>query len=444
MAHTIAAIATPFGSGAIGVVRISGDKALEIANQVFRTKKLDSFCAAEPNHMYFGVVDCGSFSDQCLAVYFKAPHSFTGEDVVEFQCHGGVRLIQELLQTIIDKGAAPADKGEFTKRAFLNSKYSLSEAEGIVDMINSENLAALNAGYRQLCGALSEKVGAVEQLILDATASLEASLDYPEELEEEVRDNLPDTLAAIKQALEQLQQLARRGKIVKSGINVAIIGEPNVGKSSLLNAILGRERAIVTDIAGTTRDTLQERVERNGIFINFIDTAGIRNTDDKVEQIGVDMALSAAQNADVIVFMQVASEKATQSSQNLIDKFNEKPIIKVYNKADLGVLAENDDGILIEAKTGVNVERVLDDICKIFSVGKLDSSGDVITNIRHIEAINTAYNYILNTCKGVDYTPTECVLVDLRAAYMEIGKISGSAASEDIIDKIFSKFCLGK
>jgi len=194
MSNTIAAIATPFGTGAIGVIRLSGDDSLNIANQVFSTKKLDSFCNATPNHMYFGKLDCETFCDNCLAVYFKKPHSFTGEDVVEFQCHGGIRLLEEVLKTLILKGATLASKGEFTKRAFLNGKYSLSEAEGIIDMISSENTAALNAGYRQMSGHLTKKVDNISKQILDITASLEASLDYPEELEEEVRENLPEQL----------------------------------------------------------------------------------------------------------------------------------------------------------------------------------------------------------------------------------------------------------
>ena len=219
MSKTIAAIATPFGTGAIGVIRLSGDNSLNIANQVFKCKKLDSFCNAVPNVMYFGKVCCGEFFDECLAVYFKAPHSFTGEDVVEFQCHGGIRLLEELLKNLLNKGATIADKGEFTKRAFLNGKYSLSEAEGIIDMINSENIASLNAGYRQLSGNLNKKVLKLEEQILDITASLEASLDYPEELEEEVRENLPSKLSTLKNDLQSLLDSAKYSRIVKNGIN---------------------------------------------------------------------------------------------------------------------------------------------------------------------------------------------------------------------------------
>ena len=444
MAKTITAIATPFGTGAIGVVRVSGENALYIANQVFKTKKLDNFCNAIPNYMYLGRLNCGEFCDECLAVYFKAPHSFTGEDVVEFQCHGGVRLLEEVVKTLISKGATLADKGEFTKQAFLNGKMSLSEAEGIIDMINSENIASLNAGYRQMSGHLNKKVKEIENLILDITAQLEASLDYPEELEEEVRENLPNSLNNIKVKIKQLLDTANTGRIIKNGINVAIIGMPNIGKSSLLNAILGKDRAIVTDIAGTTRDTLEERIERKGIFINFVDTAGIRDTQDTVEKIGVDKAYSSAENADIIIFMLNSNIPISLDESELLDKFKDKPIIKVYNKSDLGVSDKNKDGILISAKYGTNVELILDKICDYFITGKVDANGDVITNLRHIEALQNTYNYIENSCKDTELTPSECILIDLKSSYLELGKITGDTASEDIIDSIFSKFCLGK
>lgn len=444
MADTIAAIATPFGTGAIGVIRLSGEKALSIASQVFKTKKLDNFCLATPNYMYLGTFDCGDFCDECLAVYFKGPHSFTGEDVVEFQCHGGVRLLEEVLKTLLSKGATLASKGEFTKRAFLNGKYSLSEAEGIIDIINSENIASLNAGFRQMSGHLNKKIKLIEEQILDITASLEASLDYPEELEEEVRESLPDKLNEVKTSIKSLLDTAKYGRIVKNGINVAIIGMPNIGKSSLLNCILGKDRAIVTDIAGTTRDTLEERIERKGIFINFIDTAGIRETLDCVEKIGVDKALDSAENADLILMMLNANSKISKQEQSLLDKFADKPIIKVYNKMDLGTDKANKDGIFVSAKNGKNIDLILDKICDYFVEGKVDSSGDILTNMRHIEALSNTYEYISNACIDTQNTPSECLLIDLKSSYLELGKISGDTASEDIIDTIFSKFCLGK
>lgn len=444
MSKTITAIATPFGTGAIGVIRLSGENALKIASQVFSTKKLDNFCNALPNYMYLGKIKCDGFFDQCLAVYFKAPHSFTGEDVVEFQCHGGVRLLEEVVKILLKNGATLADKGEFTKQAFLNGKMSLSEAEGIIDMINSENIASLNAGYRMMSGKLNQSVSKINNDILDATASLEASLDYPEELEEEVREALPQKLDNIKIQIKKLLDTASIGRVVKNGIYVAIIGEPNIGKSSLLNAILGKNRAIVTDIAGTTRDTLEERIEKNGVFINFIDTAGIRETTDTIEQIGVDKAFSSAKNADVILFLQEASKSLSQKEKDILKQFEDKPIIKVFNKSDLGKNSLNDDGIFISAKYGENIDSILDSIYDLFIKGKIDSNGDVITNIRHVEALKKAYESILSACTNTEFTPTECILIDLKSAYFALGEITGDTADENIIDTIFSKFCLGK
>lgn len=443
MSKTITAIATPLGAGAIGVVRLSGENALKIANQVFKTQKLDSFAFAEPNVMYLGKITCEGFCDKCLAVYFKAPHSFTGEDVVEFQCHGGVRLLEEVVKTLIKNGAVMADKGEFTKQAFLNGKLDLSEAEGIVDMINSENIAALNAGYRMMTGSLHKAVDEISSKILDTCAELEASLDYPEEMEDEVRGQLPENIRQIKSKLNELLAKAQLGRIVKSGINVAIIGKPNIGKSSLLNALLGKDRAIVTDIAGTTRDTLEERVERRGIFINFIDTAGIRETEDTIEQIGVDKAFSSAKNADVVLFMLNAKDKPTAEEVEILSNFKGKPVIKVFNKTDLGKHEDNQDGIFISAKFGENVENILDRICDLFIHGNIDTSGEVLTNIRHIEALKNAFESV-NSISNCDGVPTECILVNLKDAYFELGAITGSAVSENIIDAIFSKFCLGK
>lgn len=444
MASTVAAIATPLSAGAVGIVRLSGEEALKIASACFTTTLLSSFTHAEPYRMYLGKFNAEGFSDRCLAVYFKSPHSFTGEDVVEFQCHGGVRLMEEVLKSVISHGAVIADKGEFTKRAFLNGKFSLAQAEGVAEMIMSENIAALNAGYRMLKGNLSSQVRSMLDTILDLTASLEASLDYPDELEEEVKQLSTEVLGKLYIDVKTLLKSASKGRIVKSGINIAIVGAPNIGKSSLLNALLGKDRAIVTDIAGTTRDTLEERIEVNGVFLNFIDTAGIRQTSDYVEQLGIDKAYSSAENADIVLFMLDASGEMSKEDMALEARLKDKRLLKVYNKSDMGILPSNNDGIAISALNGTNIDLLLDKIVSYFMSGEVDTSGEILTNLRHIDAVERALDSIKSATYNVEDAPIECTLIDLHAAYSALGEITGDTASEDVIDRIFTKFCLGK
>lgn len=444
MASTVAAIATPLSAGAVGIVRLSGEEALKIASACFTTTLLSSFTHAEPYRMYLGKFNAEGFSDRCLAVYFKSPHSFTGEDVVEFQCHGGVRLMEEVLKSVISHGAVIADKGEFTKRAFLNGKFSLAQAEGVAEMIMSENIAALNAGYRMLKGNLSSQVRNMLDTILDLTASLEASLDYPDELEEEVKQLSTEVLGKLYIDVKTLLKSASKGRIVKSGINIAIVGAPNIGKSSLLNALLGKDRAIVTDIAGTTRDTLEERIEVNGVFLNFIDTAGIRQTSDYVEQLGIDKAYSSAENADIVLFMLDASGEMSKEDMALEARLKDKRVLKVYNKSDMGILPSNNDGIAISALNGTNIDLLLDKIVSYFMSGEVDTSGEILTNLRHIDAVERALDSIKSATYNVEDAPIECTLIDLHAAYSALGEITGDTASEDVIDRIFTKFCLGK
>lgn len=444
MASTVAAIATPLSAGAVGIVRLSGEEALKIASECFTTTLLSSFTHAEPYRMYLGKFNAEGFSDRCLAVYFKSPHSFTGEDVVEFQCHGGVRLMEEVLKSVISHGAVIADKGEFTKRAFLNGKFSLAQAEGVAEMIMSENIAALNAGYRMLKGNLSSQVRGMLDTILDLTASLEASLDYPDELEEEVKQLSTEVLGKLYIDVKTLLKSASKGRIVKSGINIAIVGAPNIGKSSLLNALLGKDRAIVTDIAGTTRDTLEERIEVNGVFLNFIDTAGIRQTSDYVEQLGIDKAYSSAENADIVLFMLDASGEMSKEDMVLEARLKDKRLLKVYNKSDMGILPSNNDGIAISALNGTNIDLLLDKIVSYFMSGEVDTSGEILTNLRHIDAVERALDSIKSATYNVEDAPIECTLIDLHAAYSALGEITGDTASEDVIDRIFTKFCLGK
>lgn len=440
---TIATISTPIGRGAIAIVRMSGDKALEIASSIFTCKKLKSFKDAQPNYMYYGSIDAGTFKDNILAVYFKAPHSYTGEDIVEFQCHGGVRLIDEILKTCLKKGCEIADKGEFTKRAFLGGKIALSDAEGIIDMINSESVASLNASYRLSAGDIAKKINDLQTTLLDCVCELEASLDYPEEMEEEAKSNANTTTDHLIDELEKLVSTAKVGGYIRQGINVAIVGQANVGKSSLLNALVGKDRAIVTDIAGTTRDSLEEYIEVDGVMLKLIDTAGIRDTSDTVEAMGVERSKQAAKGSDITLFVTEAGRQLNDYEKDLIKSFDDRnKIMLVINKCDT---AQDDrDGIKISAKDNVGIEELKKAIVNTFIDSSVDTNGNIITNERHAQAIRQAIASLKNAKASYASLPTECSLIDLRDAYFALGAITGNTASEDIINNIFSKFCLGK
>ena len=440
---TIATISTPVGRGAIAIVRMSGDKALEIASSIFSCRKLASFKDAQPNYMYYGSIDAGKVKDNILAVYFKAPHSYTGEDVVEFQCHGGIRLVEEILKICLSFGAEIADKGEFTKRAFLNGKIALSDAEGIIDMINSESIASLNASYRLSSGAVSQEIDILQNKLLDGISQLEASLDYPEEMEEEAKRDGREIIDNLINELQKLADTAKVGGYIRQGINVAIIGQANVGKSSLLNAFIGKDRAIVTDIAGTTRDSLEEYVEVDGVMLKMIDTAGIRDTGDIVESMGVERSIQAAKGSDIILFVTEAGRQLNDYENNLISQFkDDNKLLLVINKCDKS--QDKRDGIKISAKDNVGIDDLKKKIVSTFVGSNVDTTGNIITNSRHAQAIQKALGSLKNAKTNYTLLPTECILIDMRDAYFSLGAITGNTASEDIIDNIFSKFCLGK
>lgn len=442
--QTIAAISTPVGAGAIGIVRISGDDALKVAAKIFRTSKLKDLKDAVPNMMYYGTVTAGEVSDRCLGVYFKAPKTYTGEDIFELHCHGGVRLVNEILKGCIEAGARAADKGEFTKRAFLSGKLALSDAEAVISMINAESEAQLKASYRSMTGKLSEQIYAFEEKLLDAIATMEAALDYPEEMEEESRRVAKDTVNALCKDLEKLIATAKTGSYVKQGIDVAIVGIANVGKSSTLNALTGKDRAIVTEIEGTTRDSLEERIEVNGVIINLIDTAGIRETDDKVEKLGVDRSRAIAKNSDLVLFITEAGRELTGEEKEILISVDGSKVLYVFNKDDKPHAKDDREGIFVSAKTGEGIERLKKEIVDRVIGGEIDFSGNIVTDSRHYDALKRAYFSLTQAKEGFDEEPAECLLVDMRDAYSALGEITGNTADESIVNAIFSKFCLGK
>ena len=441
---TIAAIATPVGTGAVGIIRMSGDKAREIAAEVFSPFKIKSFENAQPYMMYLGKLESGGVRDKALAVYFAAPNSYTGEDVVELHCHGGAALLRHVLEGLCAKGARIADRGEFTRRAFLNGKMDLSDAEGVIDMINGDSAAAVNAGYRLATGGVFAAVHELTAPLLDVIAHMEAALDYPEEMEEEAKLSAKPVLDELIERTQKLLYTCRAGSIVKNGITVAIVGETNVGKSSLLNALTGRDRAIVTDIAGTTRDSIEEVLEWKGIALRFVDTAGIRESEDVIESMGIDRSRDIAKNSDIVLFVVDGSRPNNANREELLQGIDKNtPVIEVINKSDLPKKTSA-KGFMISARTGENLDALKDKIVSVVIGESLDGGGEMITSLRHKEALERALKSLKSARAAFDQVPAECTLLDMREAYAAYGEITGDTADEKIIDTIFSKFCLGK
>lgn len=438
---TIAAISSPIGAGGIGIVRISGSEALEIADAVFCfAHKTDGKNLWSPMMMNFGTFLADGFSDKGYAVFFPKEKAYTGEDTVEFYLHGGVRIMQGALDTLIKRGARLATAGEFTKKAFLAGRLSLADAEGVMDMINADSAAALHAAYRLMDGKISGEVGKIADGILDLIAGLEATLDYPEETEDEVLPPLKDNLLKIKKELEKLIDSAPRGKRAKYGVNAVLAGGVNAGKSSLMNAMLKCDRAIVTELAGTTRDTVEDSVEVDGVKINLVDTAGIRDTDDTVEAKGVDRAKNAVRGADVILHV---IDKSGEMRDDI--DFGDKLVFTVYNKCDVAGfnIPRTAYTFGVSAKTGEGVDNLLNCIAATFK-GRGTQGGEVITNERHVSALQEAHKDIENAVNSLDYSSADCTLIDLKHAYDALGEITGKTASEDVVNAVFSKFCVGK
>lgn len=433
--HTITAISTPSGRGGIGIIRLSGDKAIEIADSCFSaTLKVSE---QEPRKMYLGSFVGKGFTDKVLCVKFVAPESYTGEDLVEFHVHGGVYLTSRVLNTLIENGARQASAGEFTERAVLNGKMSLDEAEGVIDVIEADSAMALRAGFRQMTGKLHSEITSVQQELLDMLVDISAAIDYPDEVEEDVYSTISDRISLVIERIRKLKDSNQRGRLIKNGIQVAILGKPNAGKSSLLNCILQSDRAIVTDIAGTTRDVIEESIHHNGVKIRFVDTAGIRESDDVVERVGIEKALAVADGADVIVVL-LDGEKLDFDYADISNRYRDKKTFVCTNKCDTS--SETGGYRAISAKTGEGVESLLDDISALVGV----EDGEVVTSSRHTEALVRAYESVMQAKAGVDSYTIDCISVDLKNAYTALSLITGEGVDATIIEGIFDKFCVGK
>ena len=436
---TIVALATPQGSGGIGIIRLSGNKSKSIAEKITKNPNLKS------RYAQLIQFNNNSLQDNAILIYFVAPNSYTGEDVVEFQCHGGRYVTDKVIDLCLNNGARLANPGEFTKRAFENGKISLEQAEGIIDIINAETESEAKAGFSLLNGELFKKVDNMQNLLTSKLAEIEVTLDYPEhDIEYETKESIKKSLLSIKQELEKLINTEQTGRIIKDGINVAILGRPNVGKSSILNKLLGYDRAIVTDVAGTTRDTISESIIYKGIKINLIDTAGIRESQDIVEKIGIDKSIQTIDSADIILLILDNSQDLTKEDKKNIELVKDKNVIFVSNKSDLNKKLNFDNSILVSAKDNKNIDKIKDEIYNKVVDKKIISQDIILTNKRHIQLVKEAYNNINNALENIDTVTLDCIALDIKNAWLNLGAITGQVADEKIIDQIFSRFCLGK
>ena len=430
MNSTIVALSTARGRSAIAVVRMSGDQAIDIAQKFF------SPFPKQPNMLKVGTLHTEYFDEHAMCVYFVAPHSYTGENSVEFHCHGGTAVCQAVIETCLKHGAVMAQNGEFSKRAFLNGKQNLTNAEGIIEMIEAETASAAKAGANLLENKLGKRVVELQNMLLDVLSSSEAALDYPEEdLELPTVASIKQTLRQVAQQLDDLLATSTLGKVAKYGIDVAIVGAPNVGKSSLLNALLNSDRAIVSDVRGTTRDTLTESVFYKDIKFNFVDTAGLHETTDRVEMEGIKRARRAADSADIV--LNVTDDPTDRSVYPTV-----RPQIRVYNKSDLfETLPCCVDSLVVSAKRG-EVEIIKETIYEMFSAGEIETSDLLITNERHLSCLHRARKLVDDILQSE--TTLDIVSTAVRNLWETLGEITGTSAQEDIINNIYSKFCLGK
>lgn len=440
---TICALATPIGMGGVSIIRISGSESLNIAKNFFISKQID-FDNIKPRYLYLGKFVSENISDQVLMVYFKAPFSFTGEDVVEFQFHGGELVAQKILQEVLTK-CSLAEPGEFSKRAFLNGKISLDEAEGISDLILAESDAELKAAQILQSGALTSKIIELQNNITDLLAEIEANLDYPDDVEEDKLFEKSKILVnKINSEIDEIIENSKNSKQIKSGVNVAIVGKTNVGKSSILNAILNEDRAIVTNIEGTTRDTIKEKIILDGIKFNLIDTAGLRESDDIVEKIGIEKTNKEIENADIILMVIDLSRNLLQDEIDMLKKIEKRPHIVVANKSDIKNQFDLPfEYIEISAKDKLNIDKLKNQLVEKSISSKIDFSKIVLTNERHLSILKNVKDKIIRVLED-KIENLDILAFLLKDIWKELGKISGTTEDEKIIDLVFSKFCLGK
>ena len=454
---TIAAIATAMTSSGIGIIRISGEEAFAIGEKIFQPKKKGKKLTEQDTYTihYGNIVDGEEVLDEVIVLLMRGPHSYTAEDTVEIDCHGGIFVMKKILELIIRSGARVAEPGEFTKRAFLNGRIDLSQAEAVIDVIQAKNDYALKSSVSQLKGSVLKKIHEIREKVLYEIAFIESALDdpehisldgYPEELEEKVENLIKES--------EKLLITSEQGRVLREGIRTVIVGKPNAGKSSLLNALVGDDRAIVTDIAGTTRDTLEEQIQIRGLSLNMVDTAGIRETEDIVERIGVDKAKDSLQNADLILYVVDSSTDLDENDEEIITLLKDQNVIILLNKTDLQTVTTeelvrsrlNKPVIHISAKEETGIDEFADLLENMFLDGKVSFNDEVyLTNMRHKSAMEDAKESLKKVLESISLgMPEDFFSIDLMNAYESLGTILGESLGEDLVNEIFSKFCMGK
>lgn len=453
---TIAAIATAMTNSGIGIIRVSGSDSIEIVDKIFVSVKGKKLSMVNSHTIHYGsIVYNGEVIDEVLVSVMKGPHSYTKEDVVEINCHGGVVVINKILEIVCLNGARIAEPGEFTKRAFLNGRIDLSQAEAVIDIINSKNEYALSNSVRQLRGSISSKIKNIREKILDEISFIETALDDPEHISlDGYTDKLFNVVDDSIKELKKLIDTSDNGKVVVEGIKTVILGKPNAGKSSFLNALIGEERAIVTDIEGTTRDSLEENININGLSLKIIDTAGIRDTKDVVEQIGVKRAKDLAKEADLIIFIVDSSKDLDDNDYEIMKLIKDKKYIVLLNKSDLDSKVETENLseldksniITISAKNNEGIDIFEDKVKEMFLNGEINFNDEIfITNARQKTSIVNAYSSLKLVKKSIeDNMPEDFYSIDLLNAYEELGKVIGESLEDDLVNNIFSKFCMGK
>lgn len=455
--ETIAAIATGMSNSGIGIIRMSGPEAISIADGIFVSARKNFKLSEAATHTvhYGNIVYEDNIIDEVLIIIMKAPNSYTREDVVEIDCHGGVYVMKKILDILIKSGARTAEPGEFTKRAFLNGRIDLTQAEAVIDIINSKNKYALSNSVKLLNGKLSEQITEIRKDLINNIAYIEAALDDPEHISlDNYGDKLLITVDNYIDKVDNLIKTVDNGKIFTQGVKTVIIGKPNAGKSSILNILAGYDRAIVTDIAGTTRDTIEEQINLAGITLNLVDTAGIRNTKDIVEEIGVNKAKELAEEADLILYVVDSSTELDENDYNILNIIKNRKTVILLNKSDLDTVTDADSiskitdskVISVSAKDNTGLDELSETIVKLFASGEIDYNDEVyVSGERNKEALDETLESLKLVKKSINEgLPEDFYTIDLMNAYEQLGKITGESVEDDLVNEIFSKFCMGK